>query len=222
VPTGRHDPTLDDGCLDELATRHGVTIAEVRRMMGPQRVARRDPPNSGTSAAVGADLVDVRVPAIPTPTQAAVPEDSSGLDDGRLEELAASLGVTFGDVRRMIEVAGPRRDGSYRGQLDVAEIRRRYEAGESLATIGAAMHASDTAVRHAMVRAGIPTRPGPRPAGERRGPPRRIDVDDVRRRSQAGETIPAIARAMGASPRGVRLVMDRNGIGRRSRRSRHL
>jgi hypothetical protein len=33
---------------------------------------------------------------------------------------------------------------TYRGRLDVDEVRRRYEAGESLAEIGAAMGASLT------------------------------------------------------------------------------
>jgi len=147
-------------------------------------------------------------------------EDPARLDAGRLEELAAILGVTVGDVVRMIEVAGPRRDGPYRGRLDVEEVRRRYESGESLAAIGAAMGVSDTSVRHAMVRVGIPTRPGPRPAGERRGPLHRLDVAEIVRRYQAGETIVGIARAIGASESGVGRAIRRNGIGRpgRSRR----
>ena len=154
------------------------------------------------------------------PSQASGPpltaaEDPAALDDGRLEELAATLAVTVGDVRPMVELA-PRR--TYRGRLDVEEVRRRYEAGESLAAIGAAMGASDTTVRHAMVRVGIPTRPGPRPAGERRGPLQRLDVAEIRRRYQAGETIKGIARAIGASESGVGRAMDRIGIARRSRR----
>jgi hypothetical protein len=81
------------------------------------------------------------------------------------------------------------------------------------------MHVSDTAVRHAMVRAGIPTRPGPHPAGERRGPRHRLDVDEIRRLWEAGETISTITEAIGASRSGVRLAMDRNGIDRRPPRS---
>jgi hypothetical protein len=102
----------------------------------------------------------------------------------------------------------------------VEEVRRRYESGESLAAIGAAMGVSDTSVRHAMVRVGIPTRPGPRPAGERRGPLHRLDVAEIVRRYQAGETIVGIARAIGASESGVGRAIRRNGIGRpgRSRR----
>jgi len=203
----QRSPTLEDGRLDELAARHGVTIAEVRRMGGPQRIERPRVavvvPDEGPSEA-GPPMTGAEEPAAP--------------DEGPLEELAASLGVTVGDVRRMIEVAGPRPDGRYRGRLDVSEIRRRYEAGESLAEIGAAMGASDTTVRNAMVRVGIPTRPGPRPAGERRGPLRRLDVEEIRRRWEAGETMVVIAKAIGASLAGVRRAMDRNGIDRRLRR----
>jgi hypothetical protein len=115
---------------------------------------------------------------------------------------------------RMIRVAGPRRDGRYRGRLDLDEIRRRYQAGESLATIGAAMGGSDTSVRHAMVRAGIPTRPGPRPAGERRGPLHRLDLEEIRRRREAGETVVTIAQAIGASESGVHRAIERCGLRR--------
>jgi hypothetical protein len=73
------------------------------------------------------------------------------------------------------------------------------------------MGASDTTVRNAMVRAGIPTRPGPRPAGERRGPLHRLDVGEIRRRREAGETIVRIARAIGASESGVYRAIKREG-----------
>ena len=138
-------------------------------------------------------------------------EDPAALDDGRLEELGATLAATVGDVRPMVELA-PRR--TYRGRLDVEEVRRRYRAGASLAAIGAVMGASDTTVRHAMVRAGIPTRPGPRPAGERRGPLHRLDVDEIVRRHQAGDAIVGIARAIGASESGVYRAIKRSGIER--------
>jgi hypothetical protein len=200
---------LEDGRLDELAARHGLTIAEVRRMLGPQQIER-----PSASAVLDGVVDPSQAGALPV----AAAEEPAAFDNDRLEELAASLGVTMGDIVRMIEVAGPRRDGRYRGRLDVDEIRRRYEAGESVAGIGAAMGASDTSVRHAMVRAGIPTRPGPRPAREPRGPLHRLDVEEVCRRWEAGETIAAIAEAIGASISGVRRSMDRNGIDRRSRR----
>jgi hypothetical protein len=216
-PVSTDDPTLEDGRLDELAARHGVTVAEVRRMMGPQRIERHGRQNAGPRFADprAQGVVDVPTPSILAQSEPVATEDSPAVDDAQLEALGASLGVTIGDVRRMIEVAGPRRDGAYRGQLDVNEIRRRYEAGECLATIGAAMFASYTALRHAMVRTGIPTRLGPGPAGSRRGPLRSIDADEVRRRWEAGESVPAIARAIAASDEGVRLVMDREGMERR-------
>jgi hypothetical protein len=212
VPSGDPPPncsTLEDGRLDELAARYGLTIAEVRRMMGPQQIER-------LSAAV-VDVDEVGRPFAASENAVTVAVEPSALDDVRLEELTASLGVTVGDVRRMLDAA-PGHDGAYRGRLDLDEIKRRYEAGESLAKIGTAMGVSDTAVHHAMVRAGIPRLPGSRPAGERRGPQRRIDVDEVRRRWEAGETIGTIARAIGASDKGVRLVMDRAGMERGARR----
>jgi hypothetical protein len=64
-----------------------------------------------------------------------------------------------------------------------------------------------------------PAAAGTPSGGERRGPLRRLDVDEIRRRWEAGETIRAIARAIGASRGGVRLAMDRVGVDRRSRRS---
>lgn len=198
---------LKNGRLDDIAARHGVTVGEVRRMMSPQQIER-------PGAVVDTDEL-VR------PSQASEPpmtadEEPFSLDDGRLEELAVSLGVTVGDARRMVELA-PRR--THRGRIDVDEIRRRYGAGESLAAIGAVMGASDTTVRNAMVRAGIPTRPGPRPAGERRGPLHRLDVEEIRRRCEAGEKIAGIARAIGASESGVGRATRRSGIDRRSRRA---
>jgi hypothetical protein len=87
-------------------------------------------------------------------------EDPADLDDGRLDELAASLGVTIGDVRRMVELTRRRTYRTYRGRLDVEEVRRRYEVGESLAGIGEVMGVSGTTVRHAMIRAGIPPAAG--------------------------------------------------------------
>jgi hypothetical protein len=59
------------------------------------------------------------------------------------------------------------------------------------------MGVSYTAIRSAMIKAGIPRRPGPRAAGELRGPLRRLDVDEIRRRWEAGEGVVAIARAIG-------------------------
>jgi hypothetical protein len=202
--------TLRDGRLDELAARHGMTIREVRRAIDPQIVARPRVDVDPHPPVVPGDGPD---PCLPPQPRAVGTEDPAALDEGPLEELAASLGVTVGDVRRMVELA-PRR--TYRGRLDVDEIRRRYEAGESLAAIGAVMGASDTTVRQAMIRAGIPTRPGPRAAGERRGPLRRLDVAEIRRRWDAGETIGDIARAIGASESGVYRAIRRHGIGRQS------
>jgi hypothetical protein len=80
-----------------------------------------------------------------------VREDPATLDDGPLEELAASLGVTVGDVRRMVELA-PRR--TYRGRLDVDEIRHRYQAGDAIVGIARAIGASESGVYRAIRRSG--------------------------------------------------------------------
>jgi hypothetical protein len=207
--------TIEDGRLDELAARYGMTIREVRRVMGHQHFARPRPEVDPHAAVAPAHEPDA---CMPPPPREPVTEDPAALDDGRLDELAASLGVTIGDVRRMVELTRRRTYRTYRGRLDVDEVRRRYEAGESLAGIGEVLGVSGTTVRHAMIRAGIPRRPGPRPAGERRGPLRHLDVDEIRRRWEAGETVVEIAQAIGASRGGVRLALDRVGIDRRSQR----
>jgi hypothetical protein len=80
---------LEDGRLDELAARYGVTIRQVRRMMGPQQLE-----HPSAVATVDSEEV-VRPPGGPAITAA---EEPSSLDNGRLEELAATLGVTPGDV----------------------------------------------------------------------------------------------------------------------------
>jgi hypothetical protein len=154
--------TLEDGRLDEFAARHGMTIRDVRRVMGPQMFARRQLEVEPHPAVVPGNGPGASLPPQPG---ALVPEDSAGLNDGWLDELAASLGVTIGDVRRMVELAPRRRmvdltpRGTPRLRLDLHEICRRYEAGESLAAIGAVIGVSRTVVRGAMIRAGIPPAP---------------------------------------------------------------
>jgi hypothetical protein len=139
------DDDLEDGRLDELADRHGFTIAEVRRMMGPQRLGRR----ADSVPEVEEDPVDR--PAQSPPTTIDGPSDP---EESRLVDLATALGITIGDVRWLVELADPRR--TYKDRLDIDEIRRRYEAGKSLAQLGAAMGVSYKGLRSAMVTAGIP------------------------------------------------------------------
>ena len=45
------------------------------------------------------------------------------------------------------------------GKTQVEEAARRYEAGESLATVGLALNADAATVRRELHRAGLPTRP---------------------------------------------------------------
>ena len=51
-------------------------------------------------------------------------------------------------------------------------------------------------------------------AGPRRTYPGRVRVDEIRRRDEAGETIPVIARAIGATRTRVGRALDRNRIER--------
>jgi hypothetical protein len=94
-------------------------------------------------------------------------------------------------------------------RLDIEEIRRWTEAGRTLAQIGETIGASSTRVRLTMVRAGIPRRPK---GGTRQSP--RLDVDEIRRRPQAGQSVGGIARAIGAVEIGVKKVVQRWGFGR--------
>ena len=60
-----------------------------------------------------------------------------------------------------------------------------------------------------MVRAGIPRRP----KGDIGRNPR-LDVEEIRRRHEMGESVAVIARAIGASEMGVKKVVQRFGIPR--------
>jgi hypothetical protein len=125
------------------------------------------------------------------------------------EATAALVGCSREAVVHVTQEAGIVRRPGYMPRLDLAEIRRRTEAGQTLVEIANAIGASSTGVQRAMVRAGIPRRPK---GGRGRKP--RLDVDEIRRRRQAGESVAGIARAIGASEIGVKKVVQRWGIGR--------
>jgi transposase len=247
VPPGKSPPdpsTLEDGRLDELAARHRVTIAEVRHQMN----RRRPPPyqyRSGPAPTVdsakivalyleGRTQVDVArlfggtrqtvaryvrragvVGPRPPRRPPRPPAPRPVVDTERIIELyrqghtqkavAAIVGCSRKAVVRVVRQAGVVRRG-YMPRLDLEEIRRRAEAGQTLAEIGHAIGASSTGVRYAMVRVGIPRRS----AG--RSP--RLDVEEIRRRRQAGQSVAGIARAIGASEIGVAKVVRRYGIPR--------
>jgi hypothetical protein len=65
------------------------------------------------------------------------------------------------------------------------------------------------AVRTALIQAGVPRRPAV--LSPRSGP----DTDDVRRRYAAGESVYAIARALGSTEHLVRKAIERAGMERR-------
>jgi hypothetical protein len=63
---------------------------------------------------------------------------------------------------------------------------------------------------------GTAARPPPTDAPAAGSPPRpRLDLGEITRRYQAGETITEIARAVGASPSGVSRAIKRGGVERR-------
>jgi hypothetical protein len=70
--------------------------------MGPQQTGRRG--NAGERSPVPVAAEDPVDP--PLQTRAVTSEAASDLEDGRLEDLAASLGLTISDVRRTIEGVG--------------------------------------------------------------------------------------------------------------------
>jgi hypothetical protein len=65
---------LGDGRLDELAARHGLTIAEVRRMAGPKQIGRRGN-DAERSAAPVAEDDPVDPPAQPRAVASEAPYD---------------------------------------------------------------------------------------------------------------------------------------------------
>jgi uncharacterized protein (DUF433 family) len=89
------------------------------------------------------------------------------------------------------------------------ELVRRYQAGESCATIAAATGLCPTSVQGRLKRAGVKLRPPGRPAS--RGPLGASDADLVAR-YRAGETCKVIAEATGVSRTTIRERLRRAGI----------
>jgi hypothetical protein len=94
VPAANPPPdpsTAEDGRLDELAARHGVTMRQFRRMVGSQQSER-------PSAATAVDTDEVVLPSQAGGRPMTAAEQPSALDDGRIEELAASLSSPMTEV----------------------------------------------------------------------------------------------------------------------------
>jgi hypothetical protein len=78
--------------------------------------------------------------------------------------VADELGVAFETARRWLVEAGvalrPKgRPSSRADRLDVSTLAKRYQAGESIATIGAAFGVSPETVRARLMGAGVKLRP---------------------------------------------------------------
>jgi hypothetical protein len=131
--------TLEDGRLDELAARHGLTVAEVRRMTMSRRRKRRRrrrPPD--------VDEVVRRYQA-----------------GGSLKTVGRAMGITADAVRTALIQAGvPRRPAvlSPRSGCDPDDIRRRYEAGQSVYAIARTLGSTEHLVRKALERARLERR----------------------------------------------------------------
>jgi hypothetical protein len=78
--------------------------------------------------------------------------------------VAEELGVAYETARRWLVEAGvarrPKGRPSTRAQkLDISKIVKRYRAGESIATLGAAFGVSPETVRTRLIKAGVTLRP---------------------------------------------------------------
>jgi hypothetical protein len=131
--------------------------------------------------------------------------DPTSLED---DEPADHFGLSLAEVPRTTMSRGPKL-GRPRRRPDVDEVVRRYQAGASLKTIGRAMGITADAVRTALIQAGVSRRPAIL------SPRSDLNRDDVRRRYAAGESVYALARALGSTEYLVRKSIERAGTERR-------
>src|SRR3954452_7992804 len=85
---------------------------------------------------------------------------------GSVPAVASELGVAFETARRWLlaadlELKSKSRPSKAAAKLDDAEVIRRYEQGESIATIGDALGVSPTTVRNRLIRSGVTLRGRP-------------------------------------------------------------
>ena len=83
---------------------------------------------------------------------------------GSIPAVARELGVAFETARRWLQDAGvellPKgRPSESARHLKIAALARRYKAGESIATIGAAFGVSPATIRARLIEAGVELRP---------------------------------------------------------------
>lgn len=83
---------------------------------------------------------------------------------GSVPAVAAELGVAFETARRWllaaeVDLKPKGRPSRAASKLDDAMVVRRYESGESIASIGGSMGVSPTTVRNRLRKAGVMLRP---------------------------------------------------------------
>ncbi|WP_433513574.1 hypothetical protein ACQP2T_60120 [Nonomuraea sp. CA-143628] len=147
-----------------------------------------------------------------------------------LNRIAKSLGVSATTIARRLEAAQiPRRTSREalrinppRPRIDIgidtAELRRRYEAGQSVNRIAKSLGVAARTIERRLDEAQIPRRSRREALRHRRTRPRMdigIDATELRRRYEAGELIVHIAHSLGVSTTTVRRRMVEAGIKRR-------
>jgi hypothetical protein len=134
----------------------------------------------------------------------AAPPDFSAFPDGTaLSEIAAAWGVTVRDVRLGILRRRSRASSPRRRRRDPAveeEIVRRYQSGEPLREVAAAVHRSPPAVPAVLERHRIERRSRAYRRVEPAGPPRRIDGEVVADLYREGMTQRQVAAGLGCGP----------------------
>lgn len=83
---------------------------------------------------------------------------------GSVPAVAAKYGVAYETARRWLQQAGVEFRGKGRpspraAELNVKELIKRYESGESVATIGKALGVAQATVRARLIEAGVTLRP---------------------------------------------------------------
>lgn len=97
-----------------------------------------------------------------------------------------------------------RHRGRHSTALDAAEAARRYQAGEGLFSLAAALHVGANTLRKALHDQGVTLRSRGDVIGTRGVPPTPLDETEVRRLYAAGHTTVEIGRSLGA--RGTRVA----------------
>jgi transposase-like protein len=107
---------------------------------------------------------------------------------------------------------------SKRDSFDLNKLRERYEAGESMVGLSRSLGVAPMTIRGWLEDLGVPIR-GLKAAGSLERTP--LDLDELRARYERGESMLAIARAMGISRTVVEPRLRELGIPIRGKREAH-